>query len=338
MSSLSRGFEIDRTIGITTRGKELLQFSGVVDFNNELLSNQQNASILVLTGSHSDFERIVGTYDHIQGMKAIIEEGYYKDEYDLSFEKDKALAVSDIASAHRTPLYLLGTSILAASRGYKVIIGAAGGSAHLPGMAAAMTRLPVIAIPCMSSGRKGEDSQDSMLFMPPGVPNVMVPIKRPDLAGKYAVEISTNPYILAGNKGINFSNVEGKVDEELIKKLGLVHDSNSPIVIQTQDLDKSELDLSFEGRIPLVTGVSDNPVAMEFGNYDNLSRVNGDGLYVSAQVKGKEKFDNSILFGARIVGTGNEDVASRVYAHMEKQSSEVRGKSIGFLEAQLISH
>ena len=75
-----------------------------------------------------------------------------------------------IVSAHRTPdrLYKYATS--AKERGLKVIIGGAGGAAHLPGMAAAMTPLPVFGVPIQSSTMSGQDSLLSIVQMPGGVP------------------------------------------------------------------------------------------------------------------------------------------------------------------------
>src|SRR5204862_3345095 len=85
----------------------------------------------------------------------------------------KALAVpfeTRIVSAHRTPKRLIGYAEGAAGRGLKVIIAGAGGAAHLPGMAAAMTALPVLGVPVESHALKGMDSLLSIVQMPAGVP------------------------------------------------------------------------------------------------------------------------------------------------------------------------
>lgn len=81
-----------------------------------------------------------------------------------------------IVSAHRTPKRLYDYAESAAERGLKVIIGGAGGAAHLPGMAAAITPLPVIGVPVKSSALSGEDSLLSIVQMPPGVPVATVAI------------------------------------------------------------------------------------------------------------------------------------------------------------------
>ena len=83
-------------------------------------------------------------------------------ELDIPFE-------SSVVSAHRTPARLVEFAESAAARGVKVIIAGAGGSAHLAGMAAAMTHLPVIAVPVSSKHLQGMDSLLSMVQMPRGV-------------------------------------------------------------------------------------------------------------------------------------------------------------------------
>jgi 5-(carboxyamino)imidazole ribonucleotide mutase len=75
-----------------------------------------------------------------------------------------------IVSAHRTPDFLFEYASSAASRGLKVIIAGAGGSAHLPGMTAAKTTLPVLGVPIQSKALKGIDSLLSIVQMPKGVP------------------------------------------------------------------------------------------------------------------------------------------------------------------------
>ncbi|MBS0383760.1 MAG: 5-(carboxyamino)imidazole ribonucleotide mutase [Proteobacteria bacterium] len=75
-----------------------------------------------------------------------------------------------VVSAHRTPQRLYEYATSAKARGLKVIIAAAGGAAHLPGMAAAMTPLPVLGVPIKSRDLKGLDSLLSIVQMPKGVP------------------------------------------------------------------------------------------------------------------------------------------------------------------------
>ena len=84
-----------------------------------------------------------------------------------------------IVSAHRTPERLYDYARTAAERGLKVIIAGAGGAAHLPGMAAAMTWLPVLGVPVESKALSGMDSLLSIVQMPGGVPVGTLAIGKP---------------------------------------------------------------------------------------------------------------------------------------------------------------
>jgi 5-(carboxyamino)imidazole ribonucleotide mutase len=75
-----------------------------------------------------------------------------------------------VVSAHRTPDRLYDYAKAAAGRGLKVVIAGAGGAAHLPGMAAAMTHLPVLGVPVQSKALSGQDSLLSIVQMPAGIP------------------------------------------------------------------------------------------------------------------------------------------------------------------------
>lgn len=75
-----------------------------------------------------------------------------------------------VVSAHRTPQRLVEFSTGAKAEGFKVIIAGAGGAAHLPGMAASMTELPVLGVPVQSKALKGMDSLLSIVQMPAGIP------------------------------------------------------------------------------------------------------------------------------------------------------------------------
>jgi 5-(carboxyamino)imidazole ribonucleotide mutase len=94
-----------------------------------------------------------------------------------------------IVSAHRTPKRLYDYAGSAAERGLKVIVAGAGGAAHLPGMAAAITPLPVIGVPVKSRALSGEDSLLSIVQMPPGVPVATVAIDGARNAGLLAAQI-----------------------------------------------------------------------------------------------------------------------------------------------------
>ncbi|MGD8956519.1 MAG: 5-(carboxyamino)imidazole ribonucleotide mutase [Chromatiaceae bacterium] len=94
-----------------------------------------------------------------------------------------------IVSAHRTPARLYDYAETARGRGLGVIIAGAGGAAHLPGMAAAITPLPVIGVPVKSSALAGQDSLLSIVQMPAGVPVATVAINGARNAGILAAQI-----------------------------------------------------------------------------------------------------------------------------------------------------
>lgn len=103
---------------------------------------------------------------------------------DLTIMKDAAQILEDfdisydltIVSAHRTPKRMVQYATQAGQKGIKVIIAGAGGSAHLPGMIASLTSLPVIGVPIRGNSLDGLDSLLSIVQMPPGVPVATVAI------------------------------------------------------------------------------------------------------------------------------------------------------------------
>lgn len=94
-----------------------------------------------------------------------------------------------IVSAHRTPERMVEYATLAHQRGIKVIIAGAGGAAHLPGMVASLTPLPVIGVPVPSRYLQGLDSLYSIVQMPAGIPVATVAIGNAKNAGLLAVQI-----------------------------------------------------------------------------------------------------------------------------------------------------
>ena len=101
-------------------------------------------------GSQSDWETMVNAADTLKKLG-------------VAFE-------AEVVSAHRTPLKLKDYALAARRRGLKVIIAGAGGAAHLPGMVAAMTSLPVMGVPVQSKSLDGIDSLLSIVQMPAGIP------------------------------------------------------------------------------------------------------------------------------------------------------------------------
>lgn len=112
--------------------------------------NTKQADVAIIMGSQSDWE----TMQHAAGQLA---------EFGVSHEVL-------IISAHRTPKRLYEFAQGAAARGFKLIIAGAGGAAHLPGMAASLTHLPVLGVPVESKTLKGLDSLLSIAQMPAGIP------------------------------------------------------------------------------------------------------------------------------------------------------------------------
>lgn len=123
----------------------------------------------IIMGSDSDLPVMQGAADIL-------------DELQIPYEMT-------IVSAHRTPKRLYEYAESAEQRGLKLIIGGAGGAAHLPGMAAAITPLPVIGVPVKSSALSGEDSLLSIVQMPPGVPVATVAINGAKNAGILAAQM-----------------------------------------------------------------------------------------------------------------------------------------------------
>ena len=113
--------------------------------------------------------------------------------------------VVDIVSAHRTPEKLMNFSTNAHKNGIQVIIAGAGGAAHLPGMVAAMSPLPVIGVPVKSSNSiDGWDSILSILQMPNGVPVAPVALNAAKNAGLLAVQILASANTVLLQKMINY--------------------------------------------------------------------------------------------------------------------------------------
>lgn len=141
------------------------------------------AIVGVIMGSISDYETMQYTCEVL-------------DKLEISYEKD-------VLSAHRTPDDMFEYAKSARKRGLKVIIAGAGGAAHLPGMVASQTTLPVIGVPVQSKALNGLDSLLSIVQMPGGVPTATVAIGK---AG-------------ATNAGILAAQIIGTYDETVAEKL-----------------------------------------------------------------------------------------------------------------------
>ncbi len=122
---------------------------------------------------------IMGSDSDLPTMKAAIA---VCEEFDVSYEVK-------ILSAHRTPERMLDYAKTADTKGIKVIIAGAGGAAHLPGMVASLTPLPVIGVPVATKNLQGVDSLYSIVQMPRGIPVATVAIGNAQNAGLLAIQI-----------------------------------------------------------------------------------------------------------------------------------------------------
>ena len=138
--------------------------------NTKTPSTQAQALVGIIMGSDSDLTVMQPAADILQ---------FFEIPFELT-----------VVSAHRTPGRMFEYAKSAASRGLKIIIAGAGGAAHLPGMVAAITTLPVIGVPVKSSNSiDGWDSVLSILQMPNGVPVATVALNAAKNAGILAAEI-----------------------------------------------------------------------------------------------------------------------------------------------------
>lgn len=155
--------------------------------------------IAIVMGSDSDFP--------------IIEKGY-------NILKDFGVGVDvRIISAHRTPDEALSFAENAETMGYELIIGAAGKAAHLPGILAGCTSLPVIGVPIKSSELDGMDALFSIVQMPPGVPVATVGINAADNAALLAVQILSVKYSELREKFKEYKEQMAKKVSDKNKKL-----------------------------------------------------------------------------------------------------------------------
>jgi 5-(carboxyamino)imidazole ribonucleotide mutase len=157
------------------------------------------AEVGVIMGSTSDWETMKHACDIL-------------DELEIPYEKK-------VVSAHRTPDLMFEYAQTAKERGLKVIIAGAGGAAHLPGMVAAKTNLPVIGVPVESKSLKGLDSLLSIVQMPGGVPVATVAIGK---AG-------------ATNAGLLAAQILGAANDAIYEKLVKRRNALKEKVLESSD-------------------------------------------------------------------------------------------------------
>lgn len=157
------------------------------------------AKVAIIMGSKSDWPT----------MQAAAE---IMDKLNVSYEVE-------VVSAHRTPDKLMQFASQAADRGIQVIIGGAGGAAHLPGMVAAKTRLPVLGVPVQSKALNGMDSLLSIAQMPKGV-----------AVGTLAIGTAG-----AFNAGLLASQILANNDTELAARIDAFRDEQTQTVLNNPD-------------------------------------------------------------------------------------------------------
>ena len=153
------------------------------------------ADVLIIMGSDSD-------------LKVMSEAAKFLDEVKVSYDLT-------VVSAHRTPDRMYNFAKEAKNKGYKTIIAGAGGAAHLPGMVASLTSLPVIGVPIQSKTMSGTDSLYSIVQMPPGITVATMAINGAKNAGILAARILGISQKNVAENLLNFSN---SMEEIVLKK------------------------------------------------------------------------------------------------------------------------
>jgi phosphoribosylaminoimidazole carboxylase PurE protein len=144
---------------------------------------------------------------------------------DLAVMAEASRIVSDfgiacettVVSAHRTPKRLYDYARGAAARGLEVIVAGAGGAAHLPGMVASLTRLPVVGVPIRGRSLEGLDSLLSIVQMPPGIPVATVAIDAGRNAGLLALRILATSRPALGRA---LEDYAARLEAEVLDKAG----------------------------------------------------------------------------------------------------------------------
>lgn len=158
----------------------------------------------------------MGSDSDLPVMKAAAE---FLDTMDIPYELT-------VVSAHRTPLRLVQYATGARARGIRVVIAGAGGAAHLPGMVASMTSLPVIGVPVKSSNSiDGWDSILSILQMPNGVPVATVALNASKNAGILAASILSAADAALGKK---LDQYKAQMTAEVDQKIGALQKAGWP--------------------------------------------------------------------------------------------------------------
>lgn len=167
----------------------------------------QSAVVGIIMGSQSDWPTMSAAARVLK-------------EFDIAYE-------AQVVSAHRTPDWMFDYAKSAQSRGLKVIIAGAGGAAHLPGMVASQTVLPVLGVPVQSRALQGLDSLLSIVQMPGGIP-----------VGTLAIGEAG-----AKNAGLLACRILATSDDALRAKLNEFHQSQTSDVLNNKDLQLDDRSL-----------------------------------------------------------------------------------------------
>ncbi|NQZ84174.1 MAG: AIR carboxylase family protein [Nanoarchaeales archaeon] len=252
--------------------------------------------IEIRTGSNSDIPKIKECY-------------YFLKELGISFSPR-------ILSAHRTPELMAQEARDLEKNGFLVSIAAAGGSAHLAGMTASETCIPVVALPVTSSVG-GLDALLSMAQMPPGIPNGCLGLGQAENAAILAARIMSLDDMEVRNKlsskldtkilaelnnipNISIVTDNDKLDTSLLDRFGINYSINSkidsPVVIYI--LDESVISKRIPNDVEQISIIS--PTVKDFENF-KLSELDNlvDGPYAFT---GVQRVSNSMIYAAQILG------------------------------------
>lgn len=255
----------------------------------------QKKLIEIRTGSDSDIPKIKDIYSFLN-------------ELDLPFSPR-------ILSAHRTPDRMTSEAQMLEENGFKVAIGAAGGSAHLAGMSASETAVPIVALPVMSS-LGGEDALLSMIQMPPGIPNGCVGIGDAKSAGILAARIAylddeevrknisqnldTNIKSKLGDEPIiNIVTDDENLNTSLLDRFGIKYTLNSktpisPVVLYIANVEK----------FPKIIPVDVEQISIAAPTKNNNFKLTDLPKYVSGPFAwvGVERVNNGMIYAAQVLG------------------------------------
>ncbi|MEK6554701.1 MAG: 5-(carboxyamino)imidazole ribonucleotide mutase [Bdellovibrionota bacterium] len=153
-------------------------------------ASSSKTPVAIIMGSDSDFRVMKGAADTLK-------------RFGIGYKLE-------VVSAHRTPKYMQEFAVGARAKGYKIIIAGAGGAAHLPGMVASLTTLPVIGVPVALTHLEGLDSLLSIAQMPKGVPVATMAIDNSVNAGLLAARILSLEMPAVLKKLTAFENTQRK--------------------------------------------------------------------------------------------------------------------------------